>query len=179
MKLTLKNIYNTISKYFIQVIIISFLLFLQTCIIVKTELFATKQDIGDITEIVEEIENKYAKNLEEIKSALNEESNIRNTRRELYTDMAKSMRVFITSSVPSTKNETDMFVKNYSSVWLWANDKTILELNKFLNLQILRHTEKTITHETYAKVMLAMRKEIIPDTKLKTDDYIFLQFVQK
>lgn len=179
MKLTLKNIYNTISKYFIQILIISFLLFLQTYIIVKTELFATKQDIGEITDIVESIKSDNAKELEEIKASLRGKGEIQSTRRQVYTELAQSMKIFIDGG--GNKERIEKFYNDYSTMWLWANDNTIKELNNFINI-IKKVSVKPgsvpqeMMKSSYTKCMLAMRKEIFPNTELNDDDFEFLKF---
>ena len=179
MKTFLLKIWKFIKKYSPQIVVFGFLLFLQTLIEIKTELYATKENISAITDSIKVVEHRYNTKISILETALKEESDIRGIRRDIYTNIVKSLRVFFANSIPSTEKEKEVFLNDYSTVWLWASDSTIFTINKFINLQIVHHTEIKQHHLAYSKIMLAMRKDIISNTKLDSDDFMFIQFVQK
>ncbi len=132
---------------------------------------ATKQDIGEITKIVEDI-----------KSDIKERENIKGQRRVFYTDLSESMIIFLKGNNPSVE-QNRIFQKNYSKIWIWDKDSTIIKLNKLIDEMTSKisvdYNDLESAQKTYAEIMLHMRKEIVPDTKLNIKDYRFFVIVNK
>lgn len=56
-------------------------------------------------------------------------------RRNVYTKLALSMRVFLGSGAPSTEAKKTAFLEAYDEAALWASEEVIAEIGKFLDMQ--------------------------------------------
>lgn len=164
------------SKYrwfyeILSIILITIVLGVQSYWAKKSENFATKEDIGDITKIVEDV-----------KSEIQEREMIKGQRRVFYTDLSESMIIFLKGNNPST-DDNKYFQKNYSKIWIWDKDSTIIKLNKLIDLKtttnFVNYNNLESDQISYAEIMLHMRKEIVPDTKLSINDYRFFIVVNE
>ena len=148
----------------------------------KGENRAIKEDIGAITKIVKGIETDFSKDIEEVKTSLKNQSDMLSIRRQVYTNMVNSIRIFISGSqqTPATKEQ---FLANYSIIWLWATDEIISELNSFLDLQIkIVAKPGSVSQEelknSFTECLIAMRKDVgFIDTTVKDGDYRFFNFL--
>ena len=175
-KKKVNKLWRSIKKYFLQLLVVCILLFLQTFIEVKTETFVTKQDITTITDSIEAVEHRYNKKLANLNTKLDNENQIKIRQREVYTMMAKSLRAFVSDSSDEDKKERErqQFLIDYSTLWLWADDNTIVAFNNLIEFNVINRTTINENHKRYANAMLSMRKEIFPNTKLIIDDFKFL-----
>ncbi|HDY7722493.1 TPA: hypothetical protein RQK05_004567 [Vibrio vulnificus] len=125
---------------------------------------ATKEDIEEITKIAEWVKQRSATELEELKSALNEQDKLLEKRREVYEDIVESLRLFI-SGHPATDEQKNHFYSACSKAWLWAPDPVLLALNEFLDIQVQLAqrdggVEQQVAKAKYEKVVLEMRKDV-------------------
>ncbi len=136
----------------------------------KAKNLATKEDIAEITDRVEEIRAEFSK-----KSVLFEK------RREVYERISDSLRIFI-SGHSATPEQQNSFHAAYSACWLWAPDDVLINLNRFIRMQQEvaskpdAYTQDELK-DVYGEIILGMRKDVgFPDTALEVRGYIFVQF---
>jgi hypothetical protein len=116
-----------------------------------------------------------------MKHVLKNQSDILSIRRQIYTNMVNSMRIFISGSFKGDLDKLQ-FLANYSIIWLWTTDEIIYRINHFLDLQVkIASAPGSISQEelkkSYTDCLIAMRKDVgFLDTKVVIGDYRFLQF---
>jgi hypothetical protein len=125
---------------------------------------ASKEDISEITEKVENIKKLHNIEMETLKAQIADKDKITQKRRENYEKIVDSLRVFIRGHENNIEVQID-FYKTYSSAWLWAPNRVLSALNGFVDLQV-----KIVSHpgsvtqeqvkESYEKVVLEMRKDL-------------------
>ena len=125
---------------------------------------ATKEDIEDITQIIESIKQSNAKDIEQLKSNLSNEDKILEKRREVYEDIVESLRLFISGHSANDKQKNH-FYSAYSKAWLWAPDAVLNALNHFLDAQVsiannFGSIDQTTAKALYEKVIIEMRKDV-------------------
>lgn len=131
---------------------------------------ATKEDIEEITQKVENI-----------KATLSKEEKILEKRRLIYEQIVSSLRIFI-SGHGASNEQKEKFYEAYAATWLWAPDQVLSTLNIFIEHQIQNTgTDGRVPQETlkklYANVILEMRKDVgFSDTNIKSDNYVFATF---
>ncbi len=131
---------------------------------------ATKEDIEEITQKVENI-----------KATLSKEEKILEKRRLIYEQIASSLRIFI-SGHGVTAQQKEKFYEAYAATWLWAPDQVLSNLNTFIEHQIKNvESPGLISQETqkklYANVILEMRKDVgFIETDIKAENYVFATF---
>lgn len=74
--------------------------------------------------------------LENERAELAREHELLVRRRNVYTKLALSMRVFLSSDEPASKEQKDAFLAAYDEAALWAAEDVAEELGKFLDMQI-------------------------------------------
>lgn len=147
----------------------------------KGKNLASKEDLANLTEIVEGIKALHLADLERVKAALLSQGQITERRRRVYEQMCLALRVFIAGH-GSASEAKERFHEAYAAAWLWASDDVLSALNKFLTLQELHGlsknpVEQTRSSEAYTEILIAMRKDAgFFDTVVQTGDYKFVQF---
>ena len=141
---------------------------------------ATKKNISDITQKVEEVKSFYTSRLDSLRESLSRESEVLSRRRDIYTKIAKSARVFIRANVTNERRED--FLNNYSEIWLWAPDKVIKKLNAFLDLQIRNARGEIVSQKvlkgTYNEFILEMRRDAgFTNTRLRNNEFKYFYFI--
>jgi len=136
----------------------------------KGKNLATKEDISQITN-----------SIENVKSIYNNEDKVLEKRRQIYEKIAYSLTIFI-SGHGVTKEQETLFYDAYAAAWLWASESVLVKLNIFINTQI-NHTEnkEVITQEKmklqYGEIILEMRRDVgFKETELEANNYIFATF---
>lgn len=162
------EIINMIMNLLILVLLFYFI-FLKKYFEKKGENLATKEDIAEITEKIEEVKTKYAG-----------ESHMLVKKRETYEKIAQNLQVFIIGREGYEKRKNEM-TDSYSIAWLWAGDDLIRALNEHIELQENLAIGKSISQEklkeSFANCMLLMRKETgYKDTNLEENDFKFFKF---
>jgi hypothetical protein len=158
-----------------------YLIFFKSYLREKGKNIATKEDIGDITGIVESIKRNNNIQIEKIKAELKSKDDILSIRRQVYTNMVNSLRIFI-SGHSQDKDIKEKFLSNYAIIWLWATDEIISKINDFLDSQIKRAANTdSVSQEKMKKLftecLIAMRKDVgFNETKVKSEDYRFVNF---
>lgn len=135
----------------------------------KAKNLATKEDLVDIT-----------KKVEEVKLNLNFESEKIRSKRKNYEELNFAMGVFLSGrATDELKND---FLKQYSTLWLWAPDSVIKALNRHIDIQIsITKDPKSFSDDdkkkAYANCIIEIRKDCgYPETNLNENDYKFIVF---
>mgnify|MGYP005985056201 FL=1 len=145
----------------------------------KAKNTATKEDLEEITEIVETIKKSHNIEIEKLKAELNNQDKMLEKRKNIYENIVDSLRIFI-SGHESDADIKKKFYKTYSSAWLWAPDHVLLSLNDFLDMQVkLVKFPDTVTQEDakvlYENVVIEMRKDVgFQETEIS--NYRFFNF---
>lgn len=142
---------------------------------------ATKENISEITEKVEEVKSVYIEQIDSLREQLKRESEVLSKQRDLYSKLALSTRVFLEGNDTHRKKED--FSNNYSEMWLWASDEVLQKLNVILAYHILMANGKTITQkqlkESYSNFILEMRKDVgFSNTSLTNKDFLYFKFTE-
>lgn len=74
--------------------------------------------------------------LENERATLTREHELLVRRRNVYTKLALSMRVFLNSGVPATPDQQNAFLAAYDEAALWASEEVVSELATFLDMQV-------------------------------------------
>ena len=145
----------------------------------KAKNTATKEDLEEITQIVENIKKSHNIEIEELKANLNNQDKMLEKRRDIYENIVESLRIFIAGheSDPEVKKK---FYKTYSSAWLWAPDHVLSALNEFLDVQVkMANFPGTVNQndakKLYENVVVEMRKDV-GFQKTEISNYRFFNF---
>lgn len=136
----------------------------------KAKNLATKQDISEITNSVERI-----------RATISHETALLERRREVYEQIANSLRIFIAGHI-ATEKQKEEFHKTYSACWLWAPDNILVALNDFIQMQQdIAANSSSYTQEelknSFGEIMLQMRKDVgFERTEVNQDNYNFVKF---
>lgn len=117
--------------------------------------------------------------LENERAELAREHELLIRRRNVYTKLALSMRVFLNSTMPSNQNQKDAFLTAFDEAVLWAAEDVATELGNFLDLQV-QHvkspelTSQKVLQEAFVRCMTVMRKDCgFPNTMYKHRIVVF------
>ena len=147
----------------------------------KGKNLASKEDLAQLTDLVEKVKASHVAELERVKAALFSEGQITERRRRVYEDVCAALKIFIAghSQTPQAK---ERFHEAYAAAWLWASDDVLDALNHLVKL-LIRHgasqgfAEQNEQKEAYTTVILAMRKDVgFSGTGVQARDYQFVQF---
>lgn len=137
----------------------------------KAKNLATKEDIEDITNMVESVRAEFAK-----------ESHLLEKRREVYERISDSLRIFIDGH-NNCSQQQNAFHSAYSACWLWAPDDVLINLNKFIKMQQDNAENNHAAHDqerlkqVYCEIILSMRKDVgFSETTIGTERYAFVKF---
>lgn len=102
--------------------------------------------------------------LENEKAKLTREHELLVRRRNVYTKLALTMRVFLNSNTPSTQEQKDEFIAAYDEAALWAAEEVAEELGEFMDMQVSYVKQPdSITQEKlqegFVKCISSMRKD--------------------
>ena len=102
--------------------------------------------------------------LENERAELAREHELLVRRRNVYTKLALSMRVFLKSDTPSTTEQKDAFLAAYDEAALWAAEDVAAELGKFLDMQIAHvktpdSVNQQSLQERFVRCVTIMRKD--------------------
>ncbi|PXV59972.1 hypothetical protein C8C78_1662 [Halanaerobium congolense] len=138
------------------------------------------------TKIAEEERQVHRKEIEKFKSDLQQLSHSRKDfltrKREVYQQMAVSMRIFIEGSSPSSEEDKNNFLNTYDLCYLWGSDEVLNIIGDFLELNIKQARNPTADNQNkmkklYSKCLIEMRKDSgHVNTKLNSDSYKFVKF---
>ena len=147
----------------------------------KGKNLASKEDLGQLTELVESVRAQYTADLERLKAALVSEGQAVERRRQVYEAVCSALRIFI-SGHGDTPEAKESFHSSYAAAWLWASDPVLAALNRFVDLQRRvaagNQIDQTTLKSAYADVVVAMRRDTgFPDTGADGSEYQFVQFV--
>ena len=154
---------------FLVLTLVFYFTFLKKYFEKKGENLATKEDIAEITEKIEEVKIKYVS-----------ESHMLIKKRETYEKIARDLQVFIIGRESYDERKNEM-LESYSIAWLWAGDYLIRALNKHIELQEKVAVGEPVSQkdlkESFANCMLLMRKETgYKETELKDNNFKFFKF---
>ncbi|AEG02384.1 hypothetical protein [Methylomonas methanica] len=150
----------------------------------KGKNLATREDIRKITEIVESIRLQNNQEIELLKAQLNNTSEALVRRRDVYENLGGSIRIFIQGQFPDQSlrlQRQQEFLDSYISAWLWAPDENIRALNAFIYMNQREPAEDNPKQrklkDAFYQVIVGLRKDAgFPDTELKLEDFVFVQF---
>lgn len=147
----------------------------------KSKKQASKEDFEKITSLVESVKKSNSIEIEKIKSSLSNEDKLLEKKREVYEQIASSLRIFI-SGQSSEESDKNAFHSAYSKAWLWSPDPVLAALNKFLSAQIViaNRTDaisQTKVRQLYEDILMAMRKDVgFPISIPRKHKYKFVKF---
>ena len=81
--------------------------------------------------------------LENERAALSREHELLVRRRNVYTKLSLTMRVFLDSEVKATPEQKDAFLAAYDEAALWASEEVVAELGTFLDMQVENKAKPT------------------------------------
>jgi hypothetical protein len=145
----------------------------------KAKNLATKEDIGEITSIVENVKTTNAIEIEKIKSEIANDDKLLEKKRQVYENIAESLKVFI-SGHNSNEKVKENFHTAYSMAWLWAPDAVLKSLNDFLDramniAEIQTPNGQEALKESFKQVLTEMRKDVGFESTIETK-YCFVTF---
>jgi hypothetical protein len=147
----------------------------------KGKNIATKEDVQELTRLVESVRAEYAINIEKYKSDLSSDNLVVEKRRLVYEKMCKSLGVFIEGHNDSQADK-DEFYSAYGASWLWASDTVLMSVNQLLiqNIKasaVPNSIDQPTKKLAYSSLILLMRKDVgFKSTKMKNSDYQFIVF---
>ena len=102
--------------------------------------------------------------LENERATLTREHELLVRRRNVYTKLALSMRVFLNSGVSATPDQQNAFLAAYDEAALWASEEVIAALATFLDIQVQNQKKPgSVTQETqraeFVHCITAMRRD--------------------
>ena len=147
----------------------------------KGKNLATREDVEEITDKVEAIKSQYIHTLEEFRVQLQEQSELVARKRELYDGAAQSLRIFLRGRVAS-EDQKQVFLAEYSRLFVWAPDSVVMALGDFLDEQIAAARDPAVVDQNslrhaYTRCLIEMRKDAgYLQTDVGHDDYKFVYF---
>ncbi len=147
----------------------------------KGKNLAKKEDIDAITHKVEGIRTQYLADIERLKSFLTVEAQLLEKRRQVYEEIAKSLRIFISGNKAETVDQ-ERFLNAYATSWLWAPDNVVKAFNNFIELQkdYFSSGGKVSQEDlkrSYSECVWEMRKSTgFQDTTVGHNEYKFFTF---
>lgn len=134
---------------------------------------------------VQAINHKHEIVIQELRSELDKnihrEEDLLIRKRELYTKLAVSMRVFLSRMEPISIIEKKKFLECYDEMFLWASDEVIFWMKQFIDIQKVeyRADDKQEKSKTcFSSCVLAMRKDAgFSKTTTGVGDYDFVSFL--
>ena len=98
--------------------------------------------------IAKRLEQSYQAKLD---NAAADEFDLLIRKREVYSRLIKSMRVFLSSKVPATIDEKNEFLRSYDECCLWAPDEVLTAIGEFLELNIQNSKSQNPVDQNYYK----------------------------
>jgi len=147
----------------------------------KGKNLASKEDVQEITRLVESVRAEYTSQLEQLKAELSSQEQVLERRRRVYEEICASLVIFVSCHDNSVEAKR-RFYSAYASAWLWAPDAVLHKLNRFIDLQIrFAKDRNSVTQQelrsAYTDVVLAMRKDVgFQSTEVRASDYKFVTF---
>jgi hypothetical protein len=120
---------------------------------------------------IKELNSKIALNQEYIQK-----------KRELYTNLIKSMRVFIEDTKGQIEEMRIQFLSSYDSCMLWASDEVIIAIDDYLDTQVQFTRTKDMTlqnqlKQKYGDCIIKMRNDCgLKKSELTEAAYRFFSF---
>ena len=142
---------------------------------------ASKEDLDQLTHLVESAKATYTSEIERLKAGLLSEGQVTERRRRVYEEMCLSLRVF-SAGADHAKEANERFLAAYAAAWLWASDPVLEALNSFVELQVQHaahpgSVQQPSLKTAYASIILTMRKDAgFADTLASAGRYQFVQF---
>lgn len=147
----------------------------------KGKNLASKEDLAQLTHLVEGVKAFHSAEIERLKSSLVLEGQVTERRRRVYEEVCAALRVFIAGH-GGTEETKEHFHAAYATAWLWASDDVLAALNQFIKLQV-QHTAnpgsvaQTEMKSAYVEIVVAMRKDAgFEATSAEAFNYQFVQF---
>jgi hypothetical protein len=147
----------------------------------KGKNLASKEDIAQITGLIEGVKAQYVAEVEKVKATLVSEGQVVERRRRVYEEVCGSLRIFIAGHINSQEAK-ERFHSVYAAAWLWASDPVLISLNRFLELQIQiaaspNSVEQSVLKRAYTEVLVAMRRDVgFSPTTISSNDFKFVRF---
>lgn len=147
----------------------------------KAKNLASKEDLAQLTSIVEGVKATHLADIERLKSNLSGEAQVTERRRRVYEEMCGALRIFVEGHVKSDDAKNG-FHSAYATAWLWASDEVLAELNRFIALQQQHAANPECIPQqqlkaSYTEAVLAMRRDVgFQNTEIQGAGYQFVQF---
>lgn len=148
----------------------------------KAKNLASKEDLKNLTSLVEGVKASHTAEIERLKAGLATQAQLTERRRRVYEEVCGSLRVFIDGHISSDEAKQN-FHSAYAATWLWASDEVVNALNRFIVLQKQHAADRSAISqdhlkEAYVSTVLAMRKDVgFQNTSVQSSSYQFVKFV--
>lgn len=121
--------------------------------------------------IAKRLEQSYQARLDK---AAADEFDLLIRRREVYSRLIKSMRVFLSSKVAATVEEENEFLRSYDECCLWAPDEVLAAIGEFLDLNIQKSkSQKSVDQNDYRKTYTNCIEKIRQDSGFKDTNIVY------
>lgn len=102
--------------------------------------------------------------LENERATLSREHELLIRRRNVYTKISLTMRVFLDSEIKATPEQQNAFLAAYDEAALWASEEVVAELGTFLGMQIENKVKpnsvsQSAMHAAFVHCITVMRRD--------------------
>ena len=143
----------------------------------KGENLATKEDVAEITRLVEATREPFATAIEAFKHNLQEQRRVFSERQKLYIEFTQAAADVFLSGRGAAQQSISRYHSAFAAIQLSAPDHVTRAINQHLAAQIAaknpneREKLQPLLRQTYADLILAMRKDAFDaETTLTVDD---------
>lgn len=147
----------------------------------KGKNLASKEDLAQLTHLVEGVKALHTAETERLKASLVSEGQVTERRRRVYEEVCAALRIFIDGH-GRTDEAKERFHSAYAIAWLWASDGVLAALNQFIKIQVQQTANpgsvaQAEMKSAYVSIVIAMRKDVgFEATSAEASDYRFIQF---
>lgn len=167
-----------INLVILILIVLGLKLFMPAYLTAKAKNLANKEDISEITELVEDIRKQHNTDIENLKGSIQLKLADQGRKREVYNNFIQSLGVFIGGRTNDEQKQE--FLDCYAALWLWSPDEVITVVNQFIDLQIQAAkgliSDQDVLKNSYAACVIALRRDCGVCSELRGSDYRYVFF---
>ncbi|MGJ9384273.1 hypothetical protein [Salipaludibacillus sp. CF4.18] len=121
--------------------------------------------------------------LEQLKNDLSMEKEILNQKRELYSQFAKYLNVFVNDRYvgDELKMNKKKLLESYDHLWLWANEELLKNISLFFDTLVKKENGQFISDDEikslHREIIISLRKDLgVKTVSIDKEDYKFISF---